>query len=336
MTKSCFIITIIIFILSFTPVVNGEVNEAKLGENISKEVEKEFPLVKDPVKLSRVELVGQTLARYSTRKDIEYKFKLISKEDINAFSIPGGYIYVFAGMLDFVRTDSELAAVLAHEIAHIEGKHALKQMAAAQRMMVYSIAIALATRTAAGVLLPDLLRIAILNKYSREYEEEADMRSIDLMIKAGYNPVAALTLIERLYATSLRKPPREHGIMMSHPELRERASYILKCLKDKGIEIERRKAANYLPVKVGQDGLSVYIEDALIFKASSKEKAKEFASNLDKHLKVDVEPFQIRVEGGGLYINGSLILTGREEELKTVKEKIVKVILDFRIRYMPF
>jgi len=57
---------------------------------------------------------------------------------------------------------------------------------------------------------------------------------------------------------------------------------------------------------------------------------------LDKHLKVDVEPFQIRVEGGGLYINGSLILTGREEELKTVKEKIVKVILDFRIRYMPF
>lgn len=327
----------LVIILLLNGISFGAVDEAKLGESISKEVEREFTLLKDPVKLSRVESVGYSLARHSSRNDIEYKFKVISKEDINAFSIPGGYVYVFSGMLDFVRTDAELAAVLAHEIAHIEGKHALKQVAEARKMTVYSLAIALATRTAVGVLLPDLLKTAILNKYSREYEQEADLRSIDLLQKAGYNPVAALTVIERLYALSLRKPAQDYGIMMSHPELRERLLYITNQIKNKGIKLDRRNAANYLPVRIGNDGVSIYIEDTPLYKASSHERAIDFASRLDKALKVDLEPFQIRVEGNSLYINSEVIVSSaNEEELKSLREKLIKIILDFRVKYMPF
>ncbi|KUK13465.1 MAG: Peptidase M48 Ste24p, partial [bacterium 42_11] len=114
------------------PCLGATVDESRMGKKIAEEVEKEFPLVKNPVDVSRVESVGYSLARFSTRQDIEYKFKVIAKKDINAFSIPGGYVYVFKGMLDFVRTDSELAAVIAHEIAHIEYRHALKQVATAR------------------------------------------------------------------------------------------------------------------------------------------------------------------------------------------------------------
>ncbi|MCS7233736.1 MAG: M48 family metalloprotease [Synergistetes bacterium] len=334
--RRVFLILVSVVFLWFNSAFGATVDEVKMGDNIAKEVEKEFPLVKNPVEVSRVESVGYSLARHSSRKDIDYKFKVIAKKDINAFSIPGGYIYVFSGMLNFVRTDSELAAVIAHEIAHIEYRHALKQVAAAQRMTVYSLAVALLTRTTAGVLLPNLIQTAVLNKYSREYEEEADLRSIELLLKAGYNPVSALTIIERLYALSLTKPPRDYGIMMSHPELKDRAVYIHKCLKDKGIEIDRRKAANYVPIKVGEDGLSVYAEDVLLYKASSKEEASDFASKLDKAFKVDLEPFQIRVEEGKLTVDGILIKKGSDEELRAVKDKLVKILLDFRIKYMPF
>lgn len=334
--RKVFLTLLLLVFFSFNSVLGATVDEAKMGDSVAKEIEKEFPLVKNPVEVSRVESVGYALARHSDRKDISYKFKVIAKDDINAFSIPGGYVYVFSGMIKFIRTDSELAAVIAHEIAHIEYRHALKQVAAAQKMTVYSLAIALLTRTTAGVLLPNLIQTAILNKYSREYEEEADLRSIELLIKAGYNPVAALTVIERLYTLSLTKPPRDYGIMMSHPELKDRAMYILKCLKDKGIDIDRRKAANYVPIKVGEDGLSVYADDILLYKASTKEEACDFASKLDSAFKVDLEPFQIRVEEGRLAVNGVLIKVGPDEELKPIRDKLVKILLDFRIKYMPF
>ena len=311
-------------------------NEAKLGEKLAKEVEKEFPLSKDPVEVSRVEAVGYNLVRFSSRKDIRYRFKVIAKKDINAFSLPGGYVYMFKGMLNFVRTESELAAVLAHEVAHIEYKHALRQMANAQRVTIYALIIAAATRTGAGIIGADLLRLAILNKYSRKYEEEADRRSIKLMMRAGYDPVAALTLMERLCALSQRKPPRDYGIMMDHPTLMERAKYILKELKSLGVEINRRKAANYLPVIVGKNGLDVYLGKTLLFSASSPSEAKEFAKKLVKALRINLEPFQIVVKGDRLLVSGNTVLKGRKKELEAVREKLIKILLDFRVKYMPF
>ncbi len=336
MKKIILFLLVVFFSLSGLVSEAWTLSEVKLGRKLAKEVEKEFPLSKDPIEISRVEAVGYALARFSFRKDISYHFRVIAKKDINAFSLPGGYIYVFRGMLKFVRTDSELAAVLAHEIAHIEYKHALKQMANAQRMTIYALIIAAATRTGAGIMGADLLRLAILNKYSRKYEEEADCRSIKLMMKAGYNPVAALTLMERLCAFSERKPPRDYGIMMDHPTLMERAKYILKELKSLGVEINRRKAANYLPVSVGENRLDVYVGKTLLFSASSPSKAKEFAQNLDKALRVDLEPFQISVSGDSLFISGKFVFQGKREEVESVREKLVKILLDFKVKYMPF
>lgn len=282
MTKTAKALIIALAVLAFLiqPGVarpQEKIDEVTMGREAAAEVEKEVKLYDDPVALERVQRIGQAIAHvantvevpaiYGSSKIIEfdYSFKIIDEEDVNAFSLPGGFIYVYRGLLDFVESDHELAGVLAHEVAHASHHHMI-QLLKEQQKMDNKIAILLlagllgkvpGTDLGNIVIGAQLYRIAIVSGYGQQAERDADLTAVRYMIEAGYNPVGLLTFLERL----ARNPELINwGIFRTHPESGERAALIRDKLKDLDIAINRRLVRNapkasVRPVTV--DGLTV-------------------------------------------------------------------------------
>lgn len=222
-------------------------DESKQGEQASAEVGKGVKLVKDKAIVDRVNTIGQKLAAiantttyhadYGNDKTFPFvwHFAVIDEKDVNAFSLPGGYVYVNSGLLKFVRTDDELAGVLAHEITHAAHHH-IQSLSHEQSKMNTQMLIGMLAAIVAHVSPADmghlyegasLAQMGILNtKYSQAAERDADHGGTLLLQKAGYNPVAMLTFMQRLSDIEARSPKIEMGILMDHPFTTERVGLI--------------------------------------------------------------------------------------------------------------
>lgn len=208
---------------------DGEVN---LGDSLSKSVEKKFKPTADEAAQKRVDTIGQRLASECDRKDIIYHFKVIDDKEsprpvINAFSLPGGYVYIFKDLYDKLGTDDdELAAVIAHEIAHIVARHGVKRM---QSAYGYNILLLLASQaqTDSGNVGRAFAAInSLMSSYSREDEIFADKLSVKYSKKAGYNPEGAVRVLETLWEIEKNEPQRRYIEEMSHPYLSIRISKV--------------------------------------------------------------------------------------------------------------
>ena len=357
----CFVFFFVLIDYSFGMDRNLE-KEQKLGEKISLDIEEEYGLEEDPVQNQSLNRIGQELAEYSILKGMNYHFKILKKEGPNAFSIPGGYIYVTSDLFDYTQSDHELAGILAHEIAHVIHNHALKQTRDNTKFTLLTILGALLTGEPDVMVLGKLTTITFLNQYSREYEEEADLTAIELMFKAGYNPVGFLTYMERLYSREMFKPSIDLGIYQTHPDTINRINYIKKKLDEKGIEINRRDTTDYLKVNskyILKD--SVYtgvisIDDIPVLELASSNiaeishKINEISQNLDRFLSIDLVPYEMSVftEGNNatLLIRNNEIVTlsdseifyskrFAEEILQEMKNNIRKVLWEFQLN-LPF
>lgn len=175
-----------------------------------------------------VQRIGEKLAKVSDRPELEWKFTIIDTDDVNAFATMGGYVYISRGILPYMQSEAELAAVLGHEIGHITAKH----LQARQRKSTWSNLASAATAIFTG--LPQLAELtsmagaAIINGYGREAELEADGIGARLLAKAGYDPDAMIQVIatlkdqdtfERERARLENRQPRiYHGTFSSHPD----------------------------------------------------------------------------------------------------------------------
>lgn len=199
--------------------------EENMGRNLSKQVEKKFELDPDVLLQTRVKEVGDKIVQVCDRRSISYHFAVLAdKEEINAFSLPGGYIYIFRGMLDKIENDDELAGVLAHEIAHVAARHSVKKMQASFGNTIAQLAIARAetdnlTRARAHQAL-----IELMLWYSREDEVLADRLAVKYMKLAGYNPEGVVTFLNRLMEIQRKAPIKRYRDYRSHPYLSERLS----------------------------------------------------------------------------------------------------------------
>ena len=148
--------------------------EVALGRKVCEQVEKRWERVADPVRIARLEVILQRLVP-ETQRPLEYEVRVISEDQPNAFSLPGGFMYFTTGMLGFAKSDSELAAVMAHEMVHTEKKHIMIQSARNERLSILALAIAIASQgKAAAMIMANIAQVAILNAYSRDLEKEAD------------------------------------------------------------------------------------------------------------------------------------------------------------------
>jgi MAF protein len=196
--------------------------EVQMGKAMARQVEEQYKLADDPLIQDRVKTIGKKIASVCDRKDIDYHFKVLNDEEINAFSLPGGYVYVNKGLIEKVSSDDELAAVLAHEVGHIVARHSIKKL---QAMMGYSLIRILVSQapssgdvgTAADVAFTQLML-----GYSRQDELLADTLGARYARLAGYNPHAMITFLKKLQDINRRKPLQPMNYFKTHPYVPDR------------------------------------------------------------------------------------------------------------------
>jgi len=196
--------------------------EVKMGQAISKQVEKEYKLEEDPLIQKRVEDIGKRLAAVCDRREIDYYFKVLNDEEVNAVSLPGGFVYINKGLIEKTTTDDELAGVIAHEIGHIVARHSIKKL---QGMMGYSILrmLSAAVPQAAGVgNAADAAFTELMLGYSREDELLADQLGVRYEKLAGFDPHGMIKFLEKLQEVERRKPLKPRSYFKTHPYVPDR------------------------------------------------------------------------------------------------------------------
>ncbi|MBT4160328.1 MAG: M48 family metalloprotease [Gammaproteobacteria bacterium] len=202
--------------------------EVELGREEHAKIVGRFGIYRDQELQAYINKVGQRVAAESSREEIEYKFTILNDEMINAFALPGGFIYVTRGILRHMNSESELAAVLGHEIAHVTEKHALRRENRSKGISVLNTVLAAVSGQPALYELGNMFGGVLLSGYSREFELEADEVGATYMAKAGYSPLAMLDTIEILKAKDRieieqarlesREPKVYHGFLSTHPD----------------------------------------------------------------------------------------------------------------------
>jgi predicted Zn-dependent protease len=178
-------------------VMMSESEEVLTGKKGDEEVRKQYGIYDNPALQRYVDEVGQRIAQKSHRGNLEYHFTVVDSPEINAFALPGGYIYITRGIMAYLNSEAELAAVLGHEIGHVTARHGVQQYSAS---MAASIGVALGSilvpelRGGAQDLL-NLLSNALISGYGREHELEADRLGAEYLARAGYNPQAMVKVV---------------------------------------------------------------------------------------------------------------------------------------------
>lgn len=181
----------------------NDATEVAIGKSVAAEIIKKQKILNDARLQVRVERVGKRLASVSDRTNIGYEFHILDNKELNAISLPGGIIYINKGLLDKIN-DEELAFIFGHEIGHIAAKHAVKSIQSSMAFqLILSVAFAAAgekglnTATDIAKTTSRIYNIIALG-YSRQDEYLADKLGVKYAFKAGFNPYAALSALEKL------------------------------------------------------------------------------------------------------------------------------------------
>lgn len=226
-----------------------EAEEADIGRVVAARVLKTYPLAKDDQLQQYVTLVGNTVAAYSARPTLEWHFGVIETPIVNAFSCPGGFVFITTGALKQIHSEAELAAVLGHEIAHATQKHILKEI---KRANTIAAGMDLAKTTASGSFLNDSLGEKIGNLayeklfttgLSRRDEQEADTIGVQLAAAAGYRASAYLTFLESLKA--LEGKAEMKVLTATHPRADERMKNVKPLVADGNGELLAERWASW-------------------------------------------------------------------------------------------
>ena len=197
--------------------------EMALGRRLAADIEREAKLINDPVITEYVNRVGQNLVRNSDAR-VPFTIKVIDSEEINAFALPGGFLYVNTGLILAADDESELAGVLAHEIAHVTARHGTENQTKSTLISYATIPLIFlgglggyAAQQAANFLVP-----MTFLKFSRKAEEEADYLGVQYLYATGYDPNGMVSLFEKLQAKEKSKPGSISGMFSSHPATADR------------------------------------------------------------------------------------------------------------------
>jgi predicted Zn-dependent protease len=193
--------------------------EMALGKQLAQEVQRQAHVVDDPLVGEFLNRLGQNLVRSSDAK-VPFQFQVIEGEAPNAFALPGGYIFVYTGLLRLADEEAELAAAVAHEVAHVAARHMTCQATKSQIANIASLPATIllggwggvAARQAAGIAIPT----AFLH-FGRKDETEADYLGVQYLYAAGYDPTAAITIFEKIESLNRKRPGLLDRVFSSHP-----------------------------------------------------------------------------------------------------------------------
>jgi predicted Zn-dependent protease len=203
--------------------------EVAIGQNIARQISSQFKISNNPYDIERVNKIGQRIVEVCDRQEINYYFYVIEEDEKgekekNAFSLPGGYVYIFKDLLDML-DDNELAFVLAHEISHIVSRHVIKKLQAAMGYNLLILASIGTTRDAQFTQGLSFALAQIMVAYSREDEFNADELAVKYLKMLDYDPKAGIEVTEKLYKEN-KKELHPISYFRTHPYTAQRIRHI--------------------------------------------------------------------------------------------------------------
>jgi beta-barrel assembly-enhancing protease len=192
-----------------------------MGAGYSAEINRQLPLVQDAELNRYLNVLGDSLARIADTRNLDWHFYIVDSPDVNAFAVPGGYIYMNRGLMERATNLAQVAGVLGHEIGHVTQRHSVQQMQKAQRTNVGIVG--------ACIFLPSLCGSqtgqaaitlganAAMASFSRSDEDEADKVAIDYLVRAGIDPQGVPEMFEILLNERKSKPDGLDAWFRSHP-----------------------------------------------------------------------------------------------------------------------
>jgi predicted Zn-dependent protease len=221
--------------------------EVQMGQELAVEVEKEYTIYRDPAVTAYVQSVGERVARVSDRTDIEYHFAVIEKDELNAFAMPGGYIYIYTGLMKDLDDEAQLASVLAHEVGHVTSRHSTERLTAIYGYQILANLILGENPNFWAGLVSDIFSTTGMLAYSRKNEYEADMLGTKYASAAGYDPRGMTDLLGKLDAMHDREPSKLEELLATHPPTSERLSRVESIVA--GMPGTARNEAAYRRIK---------------------------------------------------------------------------------------
>jgi len=198
----------------------SEDQEVELGRRNAEQVDAQLPLVRDEIASNYVQALGASIAGTTSRADLQWRFRIIDSREVNAFALPGGFIYVNRGLIERAERLDELAGALAHEVGHVVLRHSVHQI---EKQTKTGVAVELGCRLT-NICNSDVARAAIqvggaalFARYSRHDEAEADSEAVQLVVDAGIDPTGIPALFRRLLEERRTSPARLEVFFASHP-----------------------------------------------------------------------------------------------------------------------
>jgi len=194
--------------------------EVAMGQDQSQQVNAQLPIVQDQAINRYLNILGDSLARVTSRSDLQWHFFMVNTNEFNAFALPGGYIYVNRGVAERSDKMDQFASVIAHEIGHVVLRHSVKQMEQMQGANVGVTVACVLTGvcnngiTQAGI---NVAGSAIFAKFSRDDEAQADAAGVDELVRAGINPNGMPEMFEKLLAERQSAPSALDTWFTDHP-----------------------------------------------------------------------------------------------------------------------
>jgi predicted Zn-dependent protease len=206
-------------------------SDRESGFAFDQEIQKQLPLIHDLEVLEFVDRLGQRLVDNLGDQPFDYRFRVLPNADLNAFAVPGGYIYLHSGTILEAGSVEELAGVLAHELGHVKGRHSARMAKDTAIPTLLATAAGLAASAAAGDATPMLAaqaaNVAIQLQYSRVYEDEADRMGVDFLARSGMRSEGLVRFFERIQVEQRKLPPGQvPPYLYSHPQVENRIAVV--------------------------------------------------------------------------------------------------------------
>ncbi|HJX57535.1 MAG TPA: M48 family metalloprotease [Thiobacillus sp.] len=245
-------------------VLMSEQQEIQLGAQAHQDVLKEYAALDNPALQAYVNEVGQRLAQQSHRPHLQWHFTVVDSPDVNAFALPGGYVYITRGIMAYLNSEAELAGVAGHEIGHVTARHGVRQQSASTAAglgAVLGSILVPGLGNQAGATLLQTLAQAWTSGYGREHELESDRLGAEYLAKTGYNPQAMIDVIgvlknqELFAAEQARRDGRPlrtyHGTFDTHPDNDARLKQVVGAANQYTVANPRDGRSDYLQKMVG-------------------------------------------------------------------------------------
>ncbi len=216
--------------------------EKKLGRKVFLEVEKSVEFVKDPALQAFLDRMGRSLAAHVGATPFDFKFYLIRAAEPNAFAIPGGTIFVTTGLVILAENEHEMAGVLAHEIAHVTERHVAQMFERSKRLSLATVAAVIAglllggggKGSEAAATMAMATSEALILKYTRENETDADQNGLQYVVKAGYDPKGMISFLSKISKESLASTPKMPAYLSTHPVTENRIALLENLVRIAG------------------------------------------------------------------------------------------------------